>query len=178
MPSHHSHPTQRQSPQSDIHWYPKFWGMENRCLGRWRGTNDNCVKGRTQQPRILGRIMGVRPAAGSLVDKVSRGLRKGFTLLVARVKALRRAVRVDNFRLAQRLRMGLVLYLRHLEEPLRNDVARLFEVSGLWVRNVGDRHHTKQQIQRISRRILQRLDVRSDSWKLKGGLSATAISTA
>jgi hypothetical protein len=65
--------------------------------------------------------------------------------------------------------MGLVLYLRHLEEPLRNDVARLFEVSGLWVRNVGDRHYTKQQIQRISRRILQRLDVRSDSWKFKGG---------
>ena len=162
---------------------PNFGGWINRCLGRWRGTNDNCVKGRisvpyNQQPRILGRIMGARPAAGSLVDKVSRGLRKGFTLLVARVKALRRAVRVDDFRLAQRLRMGLVLYLRHLEEPLRNDVARLFEVSGLWVRNVGDRHYTKRQIQRMSRRIIQRLDVRSDSWKLKGGLSATAISTA
>jgi hypothetical protein len=40
---------------------------------------------------------------------------------------------------------------------LRNDVARLFEVSGLWVRNVGDRHHTKRNIQRISRRIIQRL---------------------
>ena len=53
--------------------------------------------------------------------------------------------------------MGLVLYLRHLEQPLRNDVARLFEVSGLWVRNVGDRHHTKRNIQRISRRIIQRL---------------------
>ena len=42
-------------------------------------------------------------------DKVSKGFRKGFTSLVARVKALRRAVRVDNFRLAQRLRMGLVI---------------------------------------------------------------------
>jgi hypothetical protein len=89
--------------------------------------------------------MGARSAAGSLL-RVAKGLRQGFTLLVARVKALGRAVRVDNFRLAQRLRMGLVLYLRHLEEPLRKDVARLVEVSGLWVRNVGDRHHTKRQI--------------------------------
>jgi hypothetical protein len=94
---------------------------------------------------------------GSLVDKASKGLRKGFSLLVARVKALRRAVRVDNFRLAQRLRMGLVLYLKHLEQPVRNDVARLFEVSGFWVRNVGDRRQTKRSIQRISRRIIQRL---------------------
>ena len=122
--------------------------------------------------------MGAEPAAGSPIDKMTNRVRQGLASLVARVKALRRAVRVDNFRLAQRLRMGLVLYLRHLEEPLRNDVARLFEVSGLWVRNVGDRHYTKRQIQRISRRVLQRLDVRSDSWKLKGGLSATAISTA
>jgi hypothetical protein len=88
-------------------------------------------------------------------------------LLAARVRALRRAVRVDNFRLAQRLRMGLGLYLKHLEEPLRNDVGRLFQVSGLWVRNIGDRHHTKRQIQRIIRRIIQRLDARSDSWPLK-----------
>ena len=105
--------------------------------------------------------MGARPAAGSLVDKVSRGLRKGLTLLVARVKALRRAVRVDNFRLAQRLRMGLVLYLRHLEEPLRNDVARLFEVSGLWVRNVGDRRQTKRSTLQIIRRIMSRLNFSS-----------------
>ena len=60
--------------------------------------------------------MGARQAA---VDKVSKGLRKGFQFLAARVKALQRAVRVDNFRLAQGLRMGLVLYLRHLKEPLR-----------------------------------------------------------
>jgi hypothetical protein len=101
--------------------------------------------------------MSARSAAGSLVDKVSKGLRKGFTLLAARVRALRHAVQVDNIRLAQRLRMGLVLYLRHLKEPLRNDVARLFEVSGLWVRNVGDRHQTKRNIQGISRRIIRRL---------------------
>lgn len=99
----------------------------------------------------------MRSAVWSLVNKTSEGVRKGLSLLVARVKALRRAVRADNFRLAQRLRMGLVLYLRHLEQPLRNDVARLFEVSGLWVRNVGSRHQTKRNIQRISRGIIQRL---------------------
>ena len=100
--------------------------------------------------------MGAGQAA---VDKVSKGLRKGFQFLAARVKALRRAVRVDNFRLAQRLRMGLVLYLRHLKEPLRNDVERLVRVSGLWVRNVGDRHWTKRHIQRIIRRIIPRLNL-------------------
>ena len=52
---------------------------------------------------------------------------KGLELLSGRVKALRLAVHLDNFRLAQRLRMGLAAYLRHLERPLRDDVARLFQ---------------------------------------------------
>ena len=117
--------------------------------------------------------MGARPA----LLRVAKGLRKGFQFLVDRVKALRRAVLADNFRLAQRLRTGLGLYLRHLEEPLRDDVARLFQVSGLWVRNIGDRHHTKRQIQRISRRIIRRLDPRSDSWTLDTAHSTTGIST-
>jgi hypothetical protein len=97
-------------------------------------------------------------AGQEAVDRVSKGLRKGFQFLAAQVKALRRAVRVDNFRLAQRLRMGLALYLRHLKEPLRDDVERLVRVSGLWVRNVGDRHRTKQNIQRIIRQIIPRLN--------------------
>ena len=59
---------------------------------------------------------------------------KGLELLSGRVKALRFAVRLDNFRRAQRLRTGLAAYLRHLEKPLRDDVARLFEISGLWLR--------------------------------------------
>jgi hypothetical protein len=41
----------------------------------------------------------------------------------------------------------------------RNAVAQLFEVSGLWVRNVGDRHQTKRTILRISRHIMQRLQL-------------------
>ena len=96
--------------------------------------------------------MGARSAAGSLL-RVAKGLRKGFQCLAAQW-----AVRVDNFRLAQRLRMGLALYLRHLKEPLRNDVERLVRVSGLWVRNVGDRHRTKRNIQRIIRQIIPRLN--------------------
>jgi hypothetical protein len=86
---------------------------------------------------------------------------KGLELLSGRVKALRLAVDLDNFRLAQRLRMGLAAYLSHLERPLRDDVARLFEISGLWLRNVGDRHDTKRQVQRMIRRILPRLNVHS-----------------
>ena len=86
---------------------------------------------------------------------------KGLELLSGRVKALRFAVHLDNFGLAQRLRMGLAAYLRHLEKPLRDDVARLFEISGLWLRNVGDRHETKRQAQRMIRRILPRLNVHS-----------------
>jgi hypothetical protein len=86
---------------------------------------------------------------------------KGLELLSGRVKALRLAVDLDNFRLAQRLRMGLAAYLRHLERPLRDDVARLFEISGLWLRNVGDRHDTKRQVQGMIRRILPRLNVHS-----------------
>jgi hypothetical protein len=54
--------------------------------------------------------------------------------------------------------MGLILYLRHLKEPLRNDVKRLVRVSGLWVRNVGDRHQTKRHIQRLIRQIIPRLN--------------------
>jgi hypothetical protein len=114
----------------------------------------------------------------ALYSPGSEGLRQGFQYLAARVKALGRAVRVDNVRLAQRLRMGLGLYLKHLEEPLRNDVRRLFEVSGLWVRNVGDRRQTKRNIQRIVRRVIQRLDARSNSWTLRSGLSATVIFAA
>jgi hypothetical protein len=85
-----------------------------------------------------------------------RNLAKRFELS-DRVKALRYAILLDDFRLAQHLRMGLAVYLRHLQGPLRDDVAQLFEISGLWLRNVGDRHQTKRQIQQIIRHILPRV---------------------
>jgi hypothetical protein len=90
-----------------------------------------------------------------------RDLPKRFELLSSRVKALRYAVRLNDFRLAQRLRMGLAAYPRHLEGPLHEDIVRLLEISGSWLRNVGDRHETKRQIQQIIRSILPRLNVRS-----------------
>jgi hypothetical protein len=61
--------------------------------------------------------------------------------------------------MAQRLRLALPLYARHLEAPLRNDIARLFEVSGLWVRNVGDRRQTKRRTLQVIRRIISRLKI-------------------
>jgi hypothetical protein len=93
--------------------------------------------------------------------RMPRDLPKRFELLSGRVKALRYATRLDDFRLAQRLRMGLAAYLRHLEGPLHEDIVRLLEISGSWLRNVGDRHETKRQIQQIIRSILPRLNVRS-----------------
>ena len=88
-------------------------------------------------------------------------VRKGLRFLVARGKALRDAVRVDNVRLVHRSRMNLVSQLRRIDIPERDDVLRLFQVSGLWVRNIGDRRDTKRIIQQISRRIIERLNRRS-----------------
>src|SRR4029078_9574733 len=103
-------------------------------------------------------LMSAESAADRVLGVV-RGLRKGLSNFVARVMALRTAVRADKFRVAQRLRVALPLYVRQLEAPLRNDVAGLFEVSGLWVRNVGDRRQTKRSTLRLIRRIISRLKV-------------------
>ena len=84
---------------------------------------------------------------------------KGLARFVTRLKALRRAVRGDNFRMAQRLRLALPLYVRHLKQPVRDDILRLFEFSGLWVRNLGDRRQTKRSILQIIRRIISRLKI-------------------
>jgi hypothetical protein len=118
------------------------------------------------------RIMDAKSAADSVLW-VTRGLRKEFSHLVARVKALRNAVRGDNFRMAQRLRLALPLYVRRLETPLRSDVARLFDVSGLWVRNVGDRRQTKRSTLQIIRRIISRLRVPANAWVADAKLVAS-----
>jgi hypothetical protein len=54
--------------------------------------------------------------------------------LAGQIKGLRYVVRLNDFKLAQRLRMALAVALRHLDGPVRDDVARLVDVSGLWVR--------------------------------------------
>jgi hypothetical protein len=64
-------------------------------------------------------------------------------------------------KLAQRFRMGLAVSLRHLDEPVRDDVARLVDVSGLWVHNVGDRHKNKREIQKLARGIVPQLGAQS-----------------
>jgi hypothetical protein len=80
-----------------------------------------------------------------------------FEVLADRVNGLRQAVRLDNFRSAQRLRAGLGGYLKDLKGPLRDDVAHLFEMTGVWLRNVDDRHEAKRQVQKVVRRIVVRL---------------------
>jgi hypothetical protein len=77
--------------------------------------------------------------------------------LAGQIKGLRYAVRLNDFKLAQRLRMGLAVTLRHLDEPVRDEVARLVDLSGLWVRNVGDRHKNKREIQKLARDIAPQL---------------------
>ena len=69
--------------------------------------------------------------------------------------------------------MKLAPYLRRLDAPIRNDVLRQFQMSGLWVRDI------KRTIQRMSRRIIQRLDDRATHrWRLGNELSATKVSIA
>jgi hypothetical protein len=77
--------------------------------------------------------------------------------VVARINGLRYAVRLNDFRLAQRLRMALIATLRHIDEPVRDEVARLVDVSGLWVRNIGDRHKIKREIDRLAHDIVPHL---------------------
>ena len=81
-------------------------------------------------------------------------------LLAIRVNSLRHAVRLDNFRVAQSLRAGLAAYLKDLEGPLRDDLVRLFEITGVWLRNLDDRHEAKRQIQQLIRRLMPRLQRR------------------
>ena len=88
---------------------------------------------------------------------MSTDLANRIELLATRVNGLRHAVRLDNFRQAQRLRIGLAAYLKDREVPLRDDVVQLFEITGVWLHNVGDRHEAKRQIYRTIRRIILRL---------------------
>ena len=86
---------------------------------------------------------------------MSSDVHERIELLANRVNGLRHAVRLDNFRLAQRLRVGLAAYVQDLEGPLRDDIAQLYEITGVWLRNVDDRHEAKRQIQKMIRRIIQ-----------------------
>jgi hypothetical protein len=70
------------------------------------------------------------------------------------LKDLRQAVGDNDFREAQRLRSALAKAKRIVEGPSRNGLDDLFEISGQWVQNVGNRHDNKRLIQQSIRQIL------------------------
>ena len=81
------------------------------------------------------------------------GLVQGFSYVIG----------LNDFKIAQRLRARLAGILRRphdLEKPLHDDLEDLLEISGLWVRNVGNRHDIELQIRRLIGRIARRLRYR------------------
>jgi hypothetical protein len=69
----------------------------------------------------------------------------------------------NDFKTAQHLRAKLAWVLRrphNLTKPQHHDVKELFAISGLWVRNVGNRHDIELQIRRLIGRIARRLRYR------------------
>lgn len=78
------------------------------------------------------------------------------------VQSLSYVVRLDDVKTAQHLRARLAWVLRRPSDLARSrydELKELFVISGLWVRNVGNRHKTKRQLQQIIRRIIPRLNV-------------------
>ncbi len=76
------------------------------------------------------------------------------------VQSLGYIVRLNDFKTAQHLRAKLDWVLRRprtLTKLQHRDLKELFEVSGLWVRNVGNRHETQLQTRRLIGRIVRRL---------------------
>src|SRR6185369_10911051 len=76
------------------------------------------------------------------------------------VQSLSYVVRLNDPKTAQHLRARLALALRSpvgLTKRLRDELEELFELSGEWVRNMGDRRDVKGKIQQLNRRIIPRL---------------------
>jgi hypothetical protein len=76
------------------------------------------------------------------------------------VRGLSYVVRLNDIKTAQHFRARLAGVLRRphdLAKPLHGDLKELFEISGLWVRNVGERRDLKLQIRLLIRRIVERL---------------------
>jgi len=81
------------------------------------------------------------------------------------VQSLSYVVRLNDLKTAQHFRARLAWVLRRphdLAEPLHVDLKELFEISGLWVRNVGERHALRLQIRRLIRRIVERIKRRGN----------------
>ena len=78
------------------------------------------------------------------------------------IRSLSYVVRLDDIKTAQHFRARLAWVLRRphdLANPLHGDLKELFEISGLWVRNVGERHALWLQIRQLIRRIVERIKV-------------------
>jgi hypothetical protein len=78
------------------------------------------------------------------------------------VRSLSYVIRLNDLKTSQHLRARLARVLRRpnsLAKPLRGDLKELFEISGLWVRNVGNRHDSKLLIRRLIRRIVTRVKI-------------------
>jgi hypothetical protein len=76
------------------------------------------------------------------------------------VQGLSYVVRLNDFKTAQHIRAKLAWVLRrphNLTKPQHHDVEELFAISGLWIRNVGNRHDIELQIRRLIGRIARRL---------------------
>ena len=76
------------------------------------------------------------------------------------VQGLSYVVRLNDFKTAQHLRAKLAWVLRrpnNLTKLQHDDLKELFAISGLWVRNVENRHDVELQIRRLIRRIARRL---------------------
>ena len=94
--------------------------------------------------------------------KPSAEQRAGRLQLYGLVRSLSYVVRLSDIKTAQHFRAKLAWVLRgahNLAMPLHGDLKELFEISGLWVRNVGERHALKLQIRRLIRRIVERIKV-------------------
>ena len=78
------------------------------------------------------------------------------------VQSLSYLVRLNDFKTAQRIRARMAWVLRKpsdLPKARRDELDELFEISGQWVRNIGNRHDTKLQIQELIRGIVPRLKI-------------------
>jgi hypothetical protein len=88
-------------------------------------------------------------------------------VLYGLVKSLEYLVRLNDLKTAQHFRARLALALRHpndLPKPSHDDLKELFSITGLWVRNIGDRHDTSKRIRHLVHRIIAKLKTRRSAW--------------
>ncbi len=76
------------------------------------------------------------------------------------VRGLSYVVRLNDVKTAQHLRAKLAWVLKspdNLTKLQHHDLKELFAISGLWVRNAGNRHNIELQMRRLIRRLARRL---------------------